>query len=359
MESSIVTSVSLIAAFLAGMVALFAPCCITFLLPAYLGSVFKERKRVLLMTLVFGAGIFVVLMPAVLGVSLISKFVFRYHDITYYLGGVVMIVVGILALWGIKLPMPNIARQREAGDKPDVVSIFTLGVFSGLTSACCAPVLVGALALTLVSPSFWMAILTGGVYVLGMVAPLLVSGYFIDAQKIFNRAVFGKKVGRFVLSNLIAAGIFIPMGVLILFLTITGRLSMETSRHYAQTIQNTAATIDNTWKKMWGGKAAGVIEGSKTAQSGDITITAEPREGEFSLQLDTHTTELDFDIEAMVTMADDAGTDYGKGVWTGSAPGGHHRRGTLKFDKPIEASAQKIILRLSGSNVMLEWEVVR
>ena len=75
MEFSTLTSVSLIAAFLAGMVALFAPCCITFLLPAYLGSVFKERKRVLLMTLVFGAGIFVVLMPAVLGISLISKFV--------------------------------------------------------------------------------------------------------------------------------------------------------------------------------------------------------------------------------------------------------------------------------------------
>ena len=65
---------SLIAAFVAGMVALFAPCCITFLLPAYLGSVFKEKEKVILMTLVFGAGIFTVLLPAVLGVAFISKF---------------------------------------------------------------------------------------------------------------------------------------------------------------------------------------------------------------------------------------------------------------------------------------------
>ena len=43
---------SLIAAFVAGMVALFAPCCVTFLLPAYLGNVFKEKERVLFMTLV-------------------------------------------------------------------------------------------------------------------------------------------------------------------------------------------------------------------------------------------------------------------------------------------------------------------
>ena len=48
---------SLIAAFVAGMVALFAPCCITFLLPAYLGNVFKEKEKVLLMTLIFGLGI--------------------------------------------------------------------------------------------------------------------------------------------------------------------------------------------------------------------------------------------------------------------------------------------------------------
>ena len=39
---------SLIAAFVAGMVALLAPCCITFLLPAYLGGVFKEKQKVLL-----------------------------------------------------------------------------------------------------------------------------------------------------------------------------------------------------------------------------------------------------------------------------------------------------------------------
>ena len=226
MEFSTLTSVSLIAAFLAGMVALFAPCCITFLLPAYLGSVFKEKKRVMLMTLVFGAGIFVVLMPAVLGVSLISKFVFRYHDLTYYLGGVVMVGVGLLSLFGVKLPMPHFASQQQTGDKPDVVSIFTLGVFSGLTSACCAPVLIGILALTFLTPSFWLAMLTGAVYVLGMVAPLLISGYFIDAQKIFNKAVFNKRVGKFILSNLIAAGIFIPTGVFIFYLSLSLKLSI-------------------------------------------------------------------------------------------------------------------------------------
>lgn len=356
MEPNVVMSVSLIAAFLAGVVALFAPCCITFLLPAYLGSVFKEKKRVMLMTLVFGAGIFVVLMPAVLGVSLISKFVFRYHDVTYYLGGVVMVVVGLLSLFGIKLPMPHFAA-RQSTDKPDMVSIFTLGVFSGLTSACCAPVLIGILALTFLTPSFWLAMLTGAVYVLGMIAPLLISGYFIDAQKIFNKAVFNKKIGRFVLSNLIAAGIFIPTGFLILYLTFAGKLSMETSRHYAQTIQNTAASIDTAWKKMvFKQKIPGKIEGSKTAQSGDITVMAQPTESGFSLQFDTHTTELDFQIEKIAKLTDDLGTDYGEAVWEGAEPGGHHRQGSVKFTKAVDLRAKRVTLTLEGLDVKFEWE---
>ena len=353
MDVSAIMSVSLVAAFLAGVVALFAPCCITFLLPAYLGSVFKEKKQVLLMTLVFGAGIFVVLMPAVLGVSLISKFVFRYHDITYYLGGVVMLGVGLLSLFGIKLPMPHFAAKQST-DKPDVVSVFTLGVFSGLTSACCAPVLIGILALTFLTPSFWLAMLTGAVYVLGMVAPLLISGYFIDAQKIFNKAVFNKKIGKFVLSNLIAAGIFIPAGLVILYLTFAGKLSMETSRHYAQTIQNTVAGIDDAWKKMVN-KPKGKFEGTKTETWGEVTAAATLTEAGFELQFNTHVTELDFEVEKIAKLTDDAGTDYGAGRWTGAPPGGHHRSGTLSFDKPIATSAQLVKLTLEGLGDW-EWE---
>src|SRR3989344_4127493 len=133
--------ISLLAAFVAGAVALFAPCCITFLLPAYLGSVFKEKERVLLMTLVFGLGIFVVLLPAVLGVAIIGRLLFRYHEAIYVFGGVVMLIVAAISFLGLKLPMPHLPGGSVSG-KADVGSIFILGIFSGITSACCAPVLV-------------------------------------------------------------------------------------------------------------------------------------------------------------------------------------------------------------------------
>lgn len=108
---TIVFQTSLIAAYVAGMVALFAPCCITFLLPAYLGGVFKEKQKVLFMTLVFGLGIFVVLLPAVIGVSLISRFTFRYHDSIYIVGAVVMLIAAITTFLGVKLPMPRMNQN--------------------------------------------------------------------------------------------------------------------------------------------------------------------------------------------------------------------------------------------------------
>ena len=105
--------ISLIAAFIAGMVALFAPCCITFLLPAYLGSVFKEKEKVLFMTLIFGLGIFVMLFPAVVGIGIVSKLLFRYHDNVYYLGGFVLLFISFITFLGIKMPMITLPGRKD------------------------------------------------------------------------------------------------------------------------------------------------------------------------------------------------------------------------------------------------------
>ncbi|MDP3758418.1 MAG: cytochrome c biogenesis protein CcdA [Candidatus Daviesbacteria bacterium] len=242
---------SLIAAFVAGMVALFAPCCITFLLPAYLGSVFKEKEKVILMTLVFGLGIFVVLLPAVLGVAFVSKLLFRYHDAIYIFGGLLMLVVAVTTFLGIKLPMPNLNRFN-VGNRTDVVSIFTLGMVSGITSACCAPVLIGIMTLTLLSPSFFGALLVGGMYVLGMVVPLLLMAVFLSGKMpkmtflrkpIATLNFFGKSY-VVIVSNAVASIIFLITGFLALGLTFTGKLSAENMDVFTKTITNALSSVN-------------------------------------------------------------------------------------------------------------------
>ena len=249
---NILFQTSLIASFIAGMVALFAPCCITFLLPAYLRNFFKEKEKVLFMTLVFGAGIFVVLLPAVLGVAALSKFLFDNHDVVYIIGAAVMLAASVITFLGLKLPVPHLPSNDT--QKTDVLSVFTLGVFSGITSACCAPVLIGILTLTFLSPSFFGALAIGAMYVLGMVAPLLLISIFLDGRmpgvKILRKCLFVIKLSGkeypVLTSNLIAGTVFFLTGWLIFFLTIQGKLAMGSLEKYTKAIQDSAKMVDRT-----------------------------------------------------------------------------------------------------------------
>ncbi|MDP2735208.1 MAG: cytochrome c biogenesis protein CcdA, partial [bacterium] len=225
---------SLVSAFIAGTVALFAPCCVTYLLPAYFGNIFRERSKVFLMTLIFALGIFAVMLPAVLGMKAISVFVFRYHDQVYITGGILMILVGFLALLGVKLPMPRL-RQPDVDGKPDVFSVFALGVVSGITSACCAPVLAGVLALSFISPTAWLAVAVGAFYVLGMVFPLFLMSYLLDKKQVLRGEFFKKLLGEIPLFGRrypVLAGNFISflnfslVGILVLYLPLTTDFSM-------------------------------------------------------------------------------------------------------------------------------------
>ncbi|MCL4354279.1 MAG: cytochrome c biogenesis protein CcdA [Patescibacteria group bacterium] len=241
---------SLIAAFVGGMVALFAPCCISFLLPAYLGSVVKEREKVVLMTLVFGLGIFIVMMPAVLGVAALSKALFIYHDNIYFSGGIVMLISAAITFLGLKLPVPHLPG-RDNPQKPDILSIFTLGIFSGITSACCAPVLIGILTLTFLSTNFFGALAIGGMYVLGMVTPLLFISVFLSG-KITKFSILRKPVTSFrflgkervvIASNLIASIIFAFTGFMIIYLNATGRLGMGDVKGFTKMITNSTSFV--------------------------------------------------------------------------------------------------------------------
>jgi cytochrome c-type biogenesis protein len=76
----LLTTGSVLAAFFAGGVALFAPCCIVFLAPSYMAVAVKNRRwRLLPLTFVFAAGLAMVLVPITLGMSLVASAIANYH----------------------------------------------------------------------------------------------------------------------------------------------------------------------------------------------------------------------------------------------------------------------------------------
>lgn len=226
----IIFSASIIAAFLAGMVALFAPCCITILLPTYIASAFREKKNILKMTLVFFGGISAILIPIGLGVAWLAKIFQNFHNELYIVGGSLMIVFAAMALFGKGIsiiPMAKQSNPKIGGWK----SVFLLGLFSGAATSCCAPVLAGAVTLAVISGAFWKALIVTFAYVFGMVFPLFLAAYFYDRFKLEkSKLIQGKiweiKIGEktffFHSTNVFAAIIFLIVGAILLYLAFSG-----------------------------------------------------------------------------------------------------------------------------------------
>ena len=174
MGSELLATGSILAAFFAGTVALFAPCCIVFLAPSYLAAAVKNNRwRLLPLTFVFAAGLALVLVPITLGVSLLAGAIAKYHVILYWAGGLLMIGLGLLALSGRMWSMPSMLRAPDT-TRGDTATFFSLGVFSGIASSCCAPVLAGVMTLSALSGNPLGGLVLGLAFVFGMVIPLLV-----------------------------------------------------------------------------------------------------------------------------------------------------------------------------------------
>ncbi|GMQ93816.1 MAG: hypothetical protein BMS9Abin12_1296 [Acidimicrobiia bacterium] len=230
---------SLLAAFLAGSVALFAPCCITVLFPAYLSAAVRNsRWRLIPLTFIFATGIAVVLVPVTLGLGLLTRGLLKYQGAIYITGGVLMLVLAALALSGRGWTLP-IMRGSPDVRRTDTGGVFALGVFSGAASACCAPVLAAVLTLSAVAPNLIQGVGIGLAYVFGMVFPLVVLALTWDrfGAKLRDRMQGGERhfrvAGRTLVVttlNLVAAGMFGLLGITLIGLGITGATLAPTAQ---------------------------------------------------------------------------------------------------------------------------------
>ncbi|MGO9644297.1 MAG: cytochrome c biogenesis CcdA family protein [Candidatus Bathyarchaeia archaeon] len=220
-----------IAAFVAGIVALAMPCCFSVLLPSYFAQSFKQRGRRVGMTAIFSMGIATIMLPLAFGITFVGRALGTNHELVFVGGGFLMILIGFWTLWGRgMLPKFNFSVNLK---KVNVASVYTLGLFSGAATSCCAPVLAGILILTAISTSILEGLLVGITYVVGMVAPLFVTALVWDKYRatgvnpLKGRLVTLKCLGReFSVhsSKLIAGVMFLVMGVVNIGVGLTGTM---------------------------------------------------------------------------------------------------------------------------------------
>ncbi len=260
----LLVSASIVAAFIAGVAALFAPCCITVLLPSYLGSIFRERRTVFLMTFLFFLGILTVFLPLGLGSAVFGQFLSRHHSLIFSIGGAFLLLLGLGLLLGKSFSLPFHVNPVLKNHHP--FSVFTLGIFSGIATTCCAPVLAGVLALAALPGSiFWGGMYTVS-YVLGMVAPLFILASVLDRTKLTQKFMslrrglkysIGKLTINLTVAEAIAGVIFLGMGMATLWLAVNNRLAVH-SRYQVDVnifltklLQNIKGTISAVPEGIW------------------------------------------------------------------------------------------------------------
>lgn len=264
-SSSIFFGGSMLAAVVAGAIALFAPCCISVMLPAYFASSFQNRRLLIAMTFLFAAGVATVILPLAMGAAVLRQLFTSEHRTIYVTGGLLLLGLAAYVLQGgqIHLPMPG----RRAGGKAGPASVYSLGVFSGVASSCCAPVLAGVIALAGVASSFGLALGLGAGYVFGMVAPLFVIALLWErfdwrASGLFRPRSFSWRLGplqRTLSATDLASGLLLAlMGAATLWIGLTSDAMPATSgwqanvavglQHYGQVITDALA-----WIPGWAG----------------------------------------------------------------------------------------------------------
>ena len=235
MERASITSLLLvgyvIAAFVAGVIALAMPCCFSVLLPAYFAQSFKQKSRLVGMTTIFSMGIATIMLPLAFGISYVGRVLGTNHEFIFVAGGFLMVLIGFWTLWGRGM-LPKIDFPVNL-NKVNVASVYTLGIFSGAATSCCAPVLAGVLILAALTASMLEGVLVGFMYVIGMVFPLFLIALVwekyqaVDVNpfegKVINLKFFGREYSSHS-SKLIAGLMFMMMGVVNVYVGLTGTM---------------------------------------------------------------------------------------------------------------------------------------
>jgi len=203
MEGSFSTNVSLLTAFVAGLLSFLSPCVLP-LIPGYISfisgaslqelsstaDIKKVRRKVLLNSIAFVIGFSVVFILLGASATAISKLMLKYLRPVSIIAGVVIIIIGLHTMGVFKIAALYSEKRFQTNTKPvNVFGSFVIGLaFAFGWTPCIGPILAGILAIAAAQHTVWKGIQLLIVYSLGLGIPFMITAYSITLFfKLFDK----------------------------------------------------------------------------------------------------------------------------------------------------------------------------
>jgi len=220
---NLIQNVSLLIAFLGGILSFLTPCALG-ILPAYFAFSFQEKKELVKMTFFFFLGMMVVFIPIGMAASFMGSFLIIYREGLAIFSGSLLIIFGLLMISGkgFSIPFLNINKKT----KKDKWGVFLFGILFGIGfTPCNGPIIVAITTLAATQTTFY-AVAMFVLYGLGIATPLLVLSYFFDRFNVIGRFSkkdnfkfsVGKKEFKMRWTGIIAGTLFITLGAIFILL---------------------------------------------------------------------------------------------------------------------------------------------
>ena len=215
MGFNLTNTVSATAVFIQGVLSFFSPCVLP-LVPVYLSYLSgglsqedgaKRRRKLLVSTLFFVIGISFAFFVLGMGVSALGQFFSGNREIFAFVGGILLIVLGLLQLgvFGKHSLSKELRLPFRISGTMNPVTAWLLGfTFSFAWTPCVGPALASVLLMAGTAESSSLGFFYIFLYTIGFVIPFLVLGIFADAligwlQKSKKALVWTTRIGAVLL----------------------------------------------------------------------------------------------------------------------------------------------------------------
>jgi cytochrome c-type biogenesis protein len=191
-----ISPVSFVLVFGAGILSILSPCVLP-MMPAYLGFLTgmtpgeltqtDKRKHIMRHSVAFLLGFSLVFIALGALANVISSLLTEYSQWVRYVGGVLLLVIGLSSLGWVKIPFLKMEARAHFSQKPvGYLGSALVGLaFAAGWSPCMGPMLALALTAATENPGAGIPLLM--LYVLGFSIPFLLFAFFFGSSRKLNQ----------------------------------------------------------------------------------------------------------------------------------------------------------------------------